>query len=259
MRVPARRCPGDHRRRGTGRRGVLADRRGRPVAARLARRGGAGRRTAGRRAAHVAGPDRMARARRVAGAVGAGRTQVARIRIGCSVGSSRDHRPVASDQDRDAHVPRSRRADLAGLPLERLVNVPIVMVRAFGRTAVTAADLGEPDRLWGRAVLVHTGWARYWGTEAYLDLDCPHLTVDAVDVLVNGNAALVGIDSLNIDNPNDPSRPAHHGLLGADIPIVEHLTNLESVPDTGARLIALPAPVVAMASFPIRAVAVYDG
>ncbi len=153
----------------------------------------------------------------------------------------------------------AERADLAGLPLERLVNVPIVMVRAFGRTAVTAADLGEPDRLWGRAVLVHTGWARYWGTEAYLDLDCPHLTVDAVDVLVNGNAALVGIDSLNIDNPNDPSRPAHHGLLGADIPIVEHLTNLESVPDTGARLIALPAPVVAMASFPIRAVAVYDG
>src|SRR6266511_5038916 len=54
----------------------------------------------------------------------------------------------------------AERADLAGLPLERLVNVPIVMVRAFGRTAVTAADLGEPDRLWGRAVLVHTGWAR---------------------------------------------------------------------------------------------------
>jgi kynurenine formamidase len=151
------------------------------------------------------------------------------------------------------------RADVSQLPLERLVNVSIVMVRAFGRSEVTAADLGEPGRLWGRAVLVHTGWARHWGTQRYLDLDCPHLTVDAVDVLVNANAALVGIDSLNIDDPGDLSRPAHQRLLGNDIPIVEHLTNLESVPDTGARLIALPAPVQTMASFPVRAVAVYEG
>ena len=151
------------------------------------------------------------------------------------------------------------RADLAGLPLERLVNVPIVVVRAVGRRAVVAADLGDPAGLWGRAVLVHTGWARHWGTPRYLELDCPHLTADAVDVLVAANVALVGIDSLNIDDPTDPRRPAHRGLLGADIPIVEHLTNLESVPDADARLIALPAPVRGMASFPIRAVAVSAG
>jgi arylformamidase len=150
------------------------------------------------------------------------------------------------------------RADLAGLPLERLVNVPIVMVRAVGQPAVGAADLGDPGRLWGKAVLVHTGWARHWGAPRYLDFDCPHLTADAVDVLVAANVALLGIDSLNVDAPVDPRRPAHHGLLGADIPVVEHLTNLESVPDTGARLIALPAPVRAMATFPIRAVAVVD-
>jgi arylformamidase len=151
------------------------------------------------------------------------------------------------------------RADLAQLPLERLVNVPITVVHAVGRTAVTAADLGDPDRLWGRAVLVHTGWARHWGTPRYLDLDCPHLTGDAVDTLVAANAAIVGIDSLNIDNPTDPNRPAHRRLLGADIPILEHLTNLGSVPDSGARLVALPPPVRAMASFPVRAVAVYEG
>src|SRR5262249_6283396 len=150
------------------------------------------------------------------------------------------------------------RADLAGLPLERLVHVPIVMVRAFAATAVTAADLGDPSELWGKAVLVHTGWARYWRTPRYLDLDCPHLTADAVRALVDANVAVVGIDSLNIDDPTDPRRPAHDGLLGADIPILEHLTNLEAVPDTGSRLIALPAPGRAMASFPVRAVAVYD-
>ena len=66
----------------------------------------------------------------------------------------------------------------------------------------------------------------------------------------------MGIDSLNIDNPTDPERPAHFGLLRAGIPIIEHLTNLEAVPDNGARLTALPAPVSGMASFPVRAVAV---
>lgn len=148
------------------------------------------------------------------------------------------------------------RADLARLPLERLVNVPIVMVRASGERAVTAGHLGDPGRLWGTAVLVHTGWARRWGTAAYLELSCPHLTSDAVEVLVDANVALAGIDSLNIDDPADQARPAHHGLLGADIPIIEHLTNLDVLPDTGARLTALPAPIRGMASFPVRAVAV---
>ena len=149
-------------------------------------------------------------------------------------------------------------ADLGQLPLERLVNVPIAMVRAVGKRAVTAVDLGAPGQLQGRAVLVHTGWAQHWGTPRYLELDCPHLTADAVAMLIDAGAALAGIDSLNIDDPADLTRPAHHRLLGAGIPIIEHLTNLESVPDTGARLTALPAPVRSMASFPVRAVALAD-
>jgi arylformamidase len=148
--------------------------------------------------------------------------------------------------------------DVAHLPLARLVNVPIVMVRAAGRPAVTSADLGDPGWLADRAVLVHTGWAAHWGTPRYLELDCPHLTADAADTLINADVALVGIDSLNMDDPKDPARPAHQGLLRAGIPIIEHLTNLESVPDVGARLTALPAPVRAMGSFPIRAVAAFE-
>ncbi|GAA1822342.1 cyclase family protein [Planosporangium flavigriseum] len=150
------------------------------------------------------------------------------------------------------------RADVAQVPLERLVNVPVAIVDAFGEPEVTAAHLGDPGALWGKAVLVYTGWARHWGTSRYLETDCPHLTADAVEALVNANVALVGIDSLNIDDPADPNRPAHHGLLGADIPIIEHLTNLDRVPADGARLTALPAPVRGMASFPVRAVATYD-
>jgi arylformamidase len=148
------------------------------------------------------------------------------------------------------------RADLAALPLERLVNVPIVVIRALEARAVTAVHLGDPSRLWGKAVLINTGWSRRWGTDGYLDLDNPFLASDAVDALIAGNTAIVGIDSLNVDDPDDLHRPAHDGLLGADIPIIEHLTNLHSIPDDGARLVAVPAPVAGMASFPVRAVAV---
>jgi len=150
------------------------------------------------------------------------------------------------------------RADVAQLPLERLVNVPIVMIQVRDRSEVSADDLGERDRLWGRAVLVHTGWSRHWGTDRYLHFDCPHLRADAVDALVDANVAVVGIDSLNIDDPSDPDRPAHNRLLGADIPIIEHLTNLQAVPDAGARLTAVPPPARGMASFPVRAIAVYE-
>jgi arylformamidase len=148
------------------------------------------------------------------------------------------------------------RADLAHLPLERLVNVPIVVVRAYAEREVTADHLGDPGLLWGRAVLVHTGWARRWGTGAYLEPDSPHLTAAAIEILVGANVALVGIDSGTIDDPTDAAGRARHALLGADIPIVEHLTNLDLLPDAGAQLIALPPPVRGMASCPIRAVAV---
>ena len=147
------------------------------------------------------------------------------------------------------------RADLAHLPLERLVNVPIVVVRAYARTNLTAEYLGDPGVLWGKAVLVHTGRARRWGTSAYREADRPYLSAEAVRLLVDANVALIGIDAAL----DEPAGPARHALLGADIPILEHVRNLDRLPDTGARLIVLPPPVRGMASFPVRAVAALPG
>ncbi|MET7395166.1 cyclase family protein [Dactylosporangium sp. NPDC005572] len=149
------------------------------------------------------------------------------------------------------------RADLAQLPLERLVNVPIVMIRSRQMTAVTPAVLDDPDRLWGKAVLIHTGWARHWRTDRYVGPGSPYLTAAGASTLIDANVALVGIDA-RFDDPADPHQSARRDLLGADIPVVEHLTNLEAVPDEGARLTVLPAPVRAMATFPVRAVATYE-
>jgi kynurenine formamidase len=146
------------------------------------------------------------------------------------------------------------RADLAHLPLERLVNVSVVVVRAYAQREITVEDLGDPGLLWGKAVLVYTGRSRRWGTPAYLE-ERPFLTAEAVRVLVGANVALVGIDGI-VDDPVGSTR---HALLGADIPIVEHMTNLDLIPDTGALFTVLPPPVRGMASVPVRAVAVFAG
>jgi arylformamidase len=145
-------------------------------------------------------------------------------------------------------------ADLATLPLERLVDVPAVLVSAYGLPALGPDVFGEPDRLWGKAVLVHTGWSRHWGTERY-GTGSPYLTADAARLLVEANVALLGVDALNVDDVGDPTRPVHNSLLRNGIPILEHLTNLASLPEDGFRLTALPAPVRGLGSFPVRAVA----
>lgn len=150
--------------------------------------------------------------------------------------------------------------DIGSLGLDRLVDVPAVVVRAAeartaGGRAIGRAAFPGPSALSGRAVLVHTGHSDLWGGDGYF-LDAPYLTAEAVTLLITAGALLVGIDSLNIDDVGDPARPAHQGLLGAGIPIVEHLTALDQVPDDRpVRLTVLPAPVRGMGTFPVRAVA----
>jgi kynurenine formamidase len=149
-------------------------------------------------------------------------------------------------------------ADLAGLPLERLADLPAVVVRTAGsgRRAVDVSDL-EAVVVAGRAVLLHTGGDRDWGTPRYA-VDTPYLTGDGARWLVEHGAALVGIDSLNLDDPSPAAageRPAHTLLLAAGIPIVEHLTGLAELPPVGARFTAAPPRVIAFGTFPVRAYA----
>ncbi|SEF43646.1 Kynurenine formamidase [Thermomonospora echinospora] len=146
--------------------------------------------------------------------------------------------------------------DLSEFPLERLADLPGVVVRPRpGHRALDAADLAGVD-VAGRAVLVATGWSRHFGTERYGAPDHPHLTRAAVDALIGAGAALVGIDSVNIDDMADKSRPAHTGLLAAGVPIVEHLRGLEELPPDGFRFTAVPPPIAGMGTFPVRAYAV---
>ena len=151
------------------------------------------------------------------------------------------------------------RADLADLPLESLADLPIRLIRPNLRDGGRAIgpDAFNPADVRGHAVLVQTGWARNWGTDAYLS-GHPYLTAGAAALLVEGGAALVGIDSLNIDDTDDGQRPAHTALLAAGIPVVEHLCDLEALPATGGRFFAVPVMVRGMATFPVRAFAIVD-
>jgi kynurenine formamidase len=144
--------------------------------------------------------------------------------------------------------------DLSQLALEQLADLDAVVVRAPGPGRAIDRDAFDGLDVRGRAVLVHTGWDRHWTTEAYFE-GHPYLTEAAAATLAERGAVLVGIDSLNIDDTGDPRRPVHTTLLGADIPIAEHLCGLAALPDRGARFFAVPVKVKAFGTFPVRAFA----
>ena len=143
--------------------------------------------------------------------------------------------------------------DLSELDLARVAGLSGRTVRAPG--VVDAVDISlQPMEVRGRAVLIDTGWSSKWGTAAYWE-DMPYLSTASVDVLVEGRAALVAVDFGNVDDTNDPVRPAHTRLLEAGILIVENLNDPGALPDDGYRFAAVPPRIVRGASFPVRAFA----
>lgn len=148
--------------------------------------------------------------------------------------------------------------DLAGLPLESIAELDGVVVRQLNRSArAISRKAFEGVDVRGRAVLVHTDWARHWRTDQYFE-GHPFLTADAAEYLRDQGATLVGIDSYNIDSTDDGHRPVHTALLGAGIPIVEHMCGLEQLPDAGFRFTAVPPKIKGMGTFPVRAYAIVN-
>jgi arylformamidase len=143
-------------------------------------------------------------------------------------------------------------ADLAGLGLEQLAALPGLVVRADMQAV--DADAFEGLDVAGKAILVMTGWDRHWRSDAY-SKGHPFLTEAAARLLAERGAALVGIDSYNIDDTSRRTRPVHTILLGAGIPICEHMTNLGALPADGFTFTAVPPKVAGMGTFPVRAFA----
>jgi arylformamidase len=148
--------------------------------------------------------------------------------------------------------------DLSELELDSLANVNAVLVhppegrRSIDRELFLTCDVR------GKAVLVHTGWSQHWRKEQYFE-GHPYLTFGAAEYLRDHGATVVGIDSYNIDDTDDQARPVHTVLLGAGIPICEHMCNLHLLPSDGFTFTAVPVKVKGMGTFPVRAFATMRG
>lgn len=148
--------------------------------------------------------------------------------------------------------------DLSQLPLSSLADLEGVVVRVdISHGRVIDASVFKNIDVRGKAVLVHTGWDVHWGSEQYFE-GHPFLTGDAAQYLVNSEVRLVGIDSLNIDDTSDGHRPVHTILLGAEIPIVEHLCNLQSLPERAFKFFSVPVKVKDFGTFPVRAFGIIE-
>ncbi len=147
--------------------------------------------------------------------------------------------------------------DLSELPLGSLADLEAVVVRPDRGRVVDRDRFEGLGDLAGKAVLVHTGWDANWRTDAYFE-GHPFLTREAAEYLADASVALVGIDSLNIDDTEDGKRPVHTILLREEIPIVEHMRGLEMLPDRGARFFAVPVKVKAFGTFPVRAFGIVE-
>lgn len=147
--------------------------------------------------------------------------------------------------------------DLSKLEMASVANLDGMVVPVDEAVRVIRPEIFNGRDVKDKAVLVHTGWSRHWGTDRYFH-DHPYLNRESAEYLKSAGAVLVGIDSLNIDDNTDGTRPAHTILLGADIPIVEHLCNLGDLPGDGFKFFAVPPPIKGMGSFPVRAFAIIE-
>ena len=184
--------------------------------------------------------------------------QIARVEMVANTGTYVDAPFHRFADGRDiGNLPLESLADLEGIVFD-LLPLPAGEGGGEGRARrAFDAPLFEGRRLEGKAVLLRSGWDSHWRTAGYGE-GHPYVTRRAAEVLVATRPALVGIDSVNIDDTGDASRPAHTLLLAAGIPIVEHLTNLAELPASGFRFHCAVAPFHGVGSFPVRAYAVIE-
>jgi len=143
--------------------------------------------------------------------------------------------------------------DFSQIDVAEFVDIEGIAIDAKNQTSI-GKEYFEGHDLRNKAVIVYTDWSRHWNTESYFE-GHSYLTEDAAVYLRDSGVRLVGIDSLNIDSIGGKDRPVHTILLGANILIVEHLTNLAGLPGKEFYFSAVPPKIKGMGSFPVRAYA----
>jgi kynurenine formamidase len=121
---------------------------------------------------------------------------------------------------------------------------------------ITQEDIAACRHLVDRSefVLIHTGWSRYWGTDAYYTR-YPVLSVDAAQWIAGFRLKGLGIDAISVDHPDSSDFPVHRLLLTASILIIENLTDLNHLPSHGFVVTVFPLRILDSDGSPVRAVA----
>jgi arylformamidase len=145
--------------------------------------------------------------------------------------------------------------DLSEVALEKFANLQALVVRIdFLKGIEVGKKHFENLDVKGKAVLINTNWSKHWRTDAYFE-NHPFLTEEAAIFLRDQGATLVGIDSHNIDDTRTKSRPVHTTLLKAEVLIVEHMCNLDLLPNRDFIFNAVPPKFKGAGTFPVRAYA----
>lgn len=144
--------------------------------------------------------------------------------------------------------------DLAGLLLEHCAKLETLVIDApFEKNIEVGLPFFKNKKVTGKAILINTGWSKFFGTESYSSQH-PYLTEEAAIFLRDNGAKLVGIDSNNIDDTRHRTRPVHTILLRENILIVEHMAHMDKLPKNKKMFFsAVPPKIKGMGTFPVRA------
>lgn len=157
---------------------------------------------------------------------------------------------------------------LIDVPAEKLVDVPCVVLNigmwdkdmSKGRRGITVADLeacpNAKDIREGDAILVGTGWGRYWMDKDYLN-GSPYFTKEAMEWLIAKKPFILGGDSARWENLEKPEGffPAFYN---ANILMAGPFVDLEKIGTKRCKLTILPLKVPKTSCAPARAIIIED-
>lgn len=107
-------------------------------------------------------------------------------------------------------------------------------------------------------VLLHSGWARHWGTQRYLS-GYPVLSLEAAEWLAGFRLKGIGVDTVSVDPADSEGYPVHNLFLAKGTLIVENLVYHDRrLFGTGFQFFCLPLKLEGAEAAPVRAVAVPD-
>ncbi|MEM0314157.1 MAG: cyclase family protein [Candidatus Bathyarchaeia archaeon] len=146
------------------------------------------------------------------------------------------------------------------LALNRIVGEAVLCNVIDRQTnVITARDLEKFDNLIepGVIVVINTEIHKKYGSYVFLK-EHPYLSTDAAKWLVQKKIQALGVDMITVDRIGDTKAECHRIILGAGIPVVEGLTNLEKLWLQRFWFVALPLKIQNGEAAPCRVIAIIE-